>query len=212
MNTSFPVHPTQLYESLVGLVLLVLLLWQRKYTRFRGQVFFLFVFAYGFLRFLLEIWRDDVERGSYGPTLDEHVYIPLCLLLMALGLRLRHLARASRTSARDGRPRARVRAAGRGVPRAAAGELRADACLTSSRRASSSACCSAPVGVVLLRALLGRRAQEPAPGDEPRRRGQHPAPARARPKKRPSGRERGRRRGRARDDLTARAEDRPRAR
>jgi phosphatidylglycerol:prolipoprotein diacylglycerol transferase len=85
MNASFPVHPTQIYESVVGLVLLVLLLWQRKYTRFRGQVFFLFVFAYGFLRFVLELWRDDVERGSYGPTLDAHVYIPICLLLMAFG-------------------------------------------------------------------------------------------------------------------------------
>ena len=84
-NASFPVHPTQLYESLVGLVLLLLLLWQRKYTRFRGQVFFLFVFAYGFLRFLLELWRDDVERGSYGPTIDEHLYVPFCLLLMGLG-------------------------------------------------------------------------------------------------------------------------------
>jgi phosphatidylglycerol:prolipoprotein diacylglycerol transferase len=85
MNSSFPVHPTQLYESLVGLGLLVLLLWQRKYTRFRGQVFFLFVFAYGFLRFLLELWRDDVERGNYGPTLDAHVYVPICLLLMGIG-------------------------------------------------------------------------------------------------------------------------------
>ncbi|HLK39833.1 MAG TPA: prolipoprotein diacylglyceryl transferase family protein [Polyangiaceae bacterium] len=84
-NASLPVHPTQIYESLVGLALLGLLLWQRKSTRFRGQVFFLFVFAYGALRFLLELWRDDVERGSYGPTLDEHVYIPLCLLLLALG-------------------------------------------------------------------------------------------------------------------------------
>ncbi len=84
-NASFPVHPTQLYESLVGLFLLVLLLWQRKHTRFRGQIFFLFVFAYGVLRFLLELWRDDVERGSYGPTLDAHVYVPLCLLLFAVG-------------------------------------------------------------------------------------------------------------------------------
>src|SRR5580704_692582 len=85
MNTSFPVHPTQIYESLVGLVLLVVLLWQRRYTRFRGQVFFLFVFGYGFLRFLLELWRDDVERGNYGPTLDAHVYVPICLLLMGIG-------------------------------------------------------------------------------------------------------------------------------
>jgi phosphatidylglycerol:prolipoprotein diacylglycerol transferase len=85
MNTSFPVHPTQLYESLVGLGLLVLLLWQRKHLRFRGQVFLLSVFAYGFLRFVLELWRDDVERGSYGPVIDAHVYIPACLLLFAIG-------------------------------------------------------------------------------------------------------------------------------
>jgi phosphatidylglycerol:prolipoprotein diacylglycerol transferase len=84
MNTSFPVHPTQLYESLVGAVLLALLMWQRKRIRFRGQVFFLFVFAYGFLRFLLELWRDDTERGSYGPILDTHVFVPLCLLLFAI--------------------------------------------------------------------------------------------------------------------------------
>jgi phosphatidylglycerol:prolipoprotein diacylglycerol transferase len=85
MNTSFPVHPTQLYESLVGLLLLGLVFWQRKHMRFRGQVFLLFVYAYGFLRFVLELWRDDVERGSYGPTIDAHVYIPACLLLFAIG-------------------------------------------------------------------------------------------------------------------------------
>ncbi|MCL2451253.1 MAG: prolipoprotein diacylglyceryl transferase, partial [Polyangiaceae bacterium] len=82
-NASLPVHPTQLYESLVGLALLGLLFWQRRSNRFRGQVFFLFVFAYGFCRFVLELWRDDVERGSYGPVLDAHVYVPFCLLLFA---------------------------------------------------------------------------------------------------------------------------------
>jgi phosphatidylglycerol:prolipoprotein diacylglycerol transferase len=83
-NASLPVHPTQLYESLVGLGLLALLLGQRRAVRFRGQIFFLFVFAYGFCRFVLELWRDDVERGSYGPVLDAHVYVPLCLVLFAL--------------------------------------------------------------------------------------------------------------------------------
>jgi phosphatidylglycerol:prolipoprotein diacylglycerol transferase len=84
-NASFPVHPTQIYESLLGLALLLLLLWQRKHLRFRGQVFFLFVFAYGFARFLLELWRDDTERGTYGPTFEAHTYIPFCLALMAIG-------------------------------------------------------------------------------------------------------------------------------
>jgi phosphatidylglycerol---prolipoprotein diacylglyceryl transferase len=84
-NASFPVHPTQLYESLCGLVLLGLLLWLRKNQKFRGQIFFTFAFGYGFLRFLLEIIRDDVERGEYGPMLAEHVLIPLALALMAVG-------------------------------------------------------------------------------------------------------------------------------
>jgi phosphatidylglycerol:prolipoprotein diacylglycerol transferase len=83
-NHSLPVHPTQIYESLVGLALLGLLLWQRKHVKFRGQIFFLFVFAYGFLRFLLEILRDDAERGKFGPELSEHVYVPMCLLLFAI--------------------------------------------------------------------------------------------------------------------------------
>lgn len=104
MNASFPVHPTQLYEAIVGLVLLVLLLWQRKYTRFRGQVFFLFVFVYGFLRFVLELWRDDVERGSYGPTLDRHIFVPFCMLLFSVafvfGVSLGITNRRARTVAR----------------------------------------------------------------------------------------------------------------
>ena len=85
LNSSVPVHPTQIYESLCGLFLLVLLLWQRKNQKFRGQIFFLFVFGYGVLRFLLEIIRDDVERGTYGPVMAEHTLIPGALLLMSFG-------------------------------------------------------------------------------------------------------------------------------
>ncbi len=81
---SLPVHPTQIYESLVGLGLLVLLLWHRKHQRFRGQIFFTFAFGYGFLRFLLELWRDDAERGSLPITLDRYVWVSLCLLCFAL--------------------------------------------------------------------------------------------------------------------------------
>ncbi|WP_394825309.1 prolipoprotein diacylglyceryl transferase [Pendulispora albinea] len=84
-NASLPVHPTQIYESLVGLLLLGLLLWQRKQQRFRGQIFFTFVFAYGFCRFLLEILRDDVERGEYGPAMGEHLLVPGALLVLSIG-------------------------------------------------------------------------------------------------------------------------------
>lgn len=83
MNHSWPVHPTQIYESIVGLMLLALLLWQRKHQKFRGQIFFLFAFAYGYLRFLIEMLRDDSERGEFG-TFPLHLFIPGALTIMAL--------------------------------------------------------------------------------------------------------------------------------
>jgi phosphatidylglycerol:prolipoprotein diacylglycerol transferase len=82
---SLPVHPTQLYESLVGASLLVLLLLARKRQKFRGQIFFLFAFAYGVARYLLEVLRDDAERGSIPPSLPEHILIPMGFALLSLG-------------------------------------------------------------------------------------------------------------------------------
>jgi hypothetical protein len=67
----------------VGGLLLVLTLWLLRRRRFRGEVFFAFTFGYGYLRFLLEIVRDDSERGSFGPAFREHVLIPALLVLLA---------------------------------------------------------------------------------------------------------------------------------
>lgn len=83
--TSLPVHPTQLYESLVGAGLLVLLLTARQKQKFRGQIFLLFTFAYGVCRYLLEILRDDEERGSLPFTAGKHIMIPLGLAIFAAG-------------------------------------------------------------------------------------------------------------------------------
>ncbi|MET0795381.1 MAG: prolipoprotein diacylglyceryl transferase family protein [Polyangiaceae bacterium] len=82
-RVSLPVHPTELYESLVG-ALLFALLWQlRARKRFQGELFFAFTFGYGYLRFLLEILRDDSERGNFGPALAEHALVPAVLLIFA---------------------------------------------------------------------------------------------------------------------------------
>jgi phosphatidylglycerol:prolipoprotein diacylglycerol transferase len=64
---SLPVHPTQLYESMLSGVLFASLLFLLPRRRFRGEVFLAFVAGYGALRFLLETVRDDPERGFYGP-------------------------------------------------------------------------------------------------------------------------------------------------
>jgi phosphatidylglycerol---prolipoprotein diacylglyceryl transferase len=83
-HASLPVHPTQIYESLVGLALLGLILWQRKTKKFSGQMFYLFVFAYGVIRFGLEMLRDDEERGEWGPVMAQHILFPICMVLFAI--------------------------------------------------------------------------------------------------------------------------------
>jgi phosphatidylglycerol:prolipoprotein diacylglycerol transferase len=99
-QASLPVHPTQLYESLVG-ALLLLLAWQlREVSRFRGEVFLAFTFGYGYLRFLLEVVRDDSERGSFGPAFREHVLIPSSLLLLAAAFAYGPLRSVARVAVR----------------------------------------------------------------------------------------------------------------
>jgi phosphatidylglycerol:prolipoprotein diacylglycerol transferase len=93
LHHSLPVHPTQIYESLCGLLLLGLLFAARKNVKdreargepfFRGELFLVFTAGYGVLRFLLEIVRDDAERGTYGPHFEPHVIYPAVLMGFAL--------------------------------------------------------------------------------------------------------------------------------
>lgn len=60
---SLPVHPTQLYEALLGAGLLALAEWRGARRRFAGQVFLAVVLAYGAGRFVIDNLRDDPERG-----------------------------------------------------------------------------------------------------------------------------------------------------
>ena len=64
---SLPVHPAQLYESLNGLVLLLMLVVVRKYRKFSGEMFLAFFMGYGPLRYIVETLRADEQRGNVGP-------------------------------------------------------------------------------------------------------------------------------------------------
>jgi phosphatidylglycerol:prolipoprotein diacylglycerol transferase len=82
---SFPVHPTQIYESLVGLSLFGILMLIRRYRRFSGQVFLGWVLGYGIMRPLIEILRDDDQRGNVGP-LSTSQFIGITTVVLGLGL------------------------------------------------------------------------------------------------------------------------------
>ncbi len=82
---SYPVHPTQIYESLVGLFLFAMLMLIRKYRTFSGQVFLGWVLGYGILRPLIEIVRDDDQRGNVG-SLSTSQFIGIASVVLGIGL------------------------------------------------------------------------------------------------------------------------------
>jgi len=71
-----------------------LLMLIRKYRTFSGQVFLGWVLGYGILRPLIEIVRDDDQRGNIGP-LSTSQFIGIVSVVLALAL-LVHLVRKAR--------------------------------------------------------------------------------------------------------------------
>lgn len=65
---SYAILPTQLMESLNGLVLVGALMLLRRVRRFRGLLFLSLGAWYGVTRFMMEIARDDTQRGTIGPS------------------------------------------------------------------------------------------------------------------------------------------------
>jgi phosphatidylglycerol:prolipoprotein diacylglycerol transferase len=82
---SYAVHPTQIYEAFVGLFLFTALMLIRRYRRFSGQVFLGWVIGYGIFRPLIEIVRDDDQRGNVGP-LSTSQFIGIVSVLLGVAL------------------------------------------------------------------------------------------------------------------------------
>jgi phosphatidylglycerol---prolipoprotein diacylglyceryl transferase len=73
-----PLHPTQLYESLANLALFFLLLLFARYQRFKGELFLVFLIAYGILRSYLETLRGSPGHLA-GLTTAQFLSIPMVL-------------------------------------------------------------------------------------------------------------------------------------
>ncbi len=82
-------HPTQLYETISMLLLVVFLLAFYPYRRYDGQIFTLFLAIYAVHRFLNERLRNDTDTvgiPSLNMTLSQNISV--LMLLVALGLEL----------------------------------------------------------------------------------------------------------------------------
>lgn len=102
---SLPVHPTQLYELLLGLsIAAVLLVGLRRAAgntgpkeseagapevpekpRVRGLVFLEFVFLMSSARFFIEVLRDDHDRGSGPFSIPSPIIVPLGAAALGVG-------------------------------------------------------------------------------------------------------------------------------
>lgn len=77
-----PLHPVQLYEAALDLVLFGALWVLRKRTVFPGQLFLVYVAGYGLIRLLTEVFRGDRVELGFGLSLLQGA--SLALLAIAL--------------------------------------------------------------------------------------------------------------------------------
>ncbi|MEO6036383.1 MAG: prolipoprotein diacylglyceryl transferase [Verrucomicrobiota bacterium] len=81
---SLPVHPAQLYEAFLSLLLCGLLCVAFKHRRAKGDILAAFAVGYGFIRFGVEFFRADTSPIYFGMTISQVISIGI----IAVGLLL----------------------------------------------------------------------------------------------------------------------------
>ena len=64
-SLALPVHPTQIYESLLNFGLYFFLAWLYRRKKFDGQIIAVYLLAYALLRSFVEMFRADYKLSEY---------------------------------------------------------------------------------------------------------------------------------------------------
>jgi prolipoprotein diacylglyceryltransferase len=84
---SLPVHPTQLYEALIGVAIVVIAVVFARRLRREGAVFLVAAATYALARLcIVEPLRGDAERGIYGGLSSGQIFSLLVLVAIAARL------------------------------------------------------------------------------------------------------------------------------
>ena len=90
-----PLHPTQFHEAAAGLVILIaLLVLEKRPGHFAGRTFWSFAFLYAVLRFVIEFFRGD-DRGMIANMLSTSQFISIVLAPLSIFM-LWYLSRPAR--------------------------------------------------------------------------------------------------------------------
>lgn len=81
-----PVHPTQLYDAGLNLLLYGFLAWLFRHKKFDGQVFATYLLCYALTRSTVELFRGDYNAGHqhFGLTPAQLVSVPIFFIGLAL--------------------------------------------------------------------------------------------------------------------------------
>ncbi len=85
-SNNLTVHPTQLYEATLLILLAIVLLYIKKRQQFNGQLFLVYIGMYAILRVILEFFRGDRRGFIIENALSHSQFIALLILLISLFL------------------------------------------------------------------------------------------------------------------------------
>jgi phosphatidylglycerol:prolipoprotein diacylglycerol transferase len=88
VSPGLPVHPTQIYESLLGLCLYGGLAWLYRRKKFDGQVFATYLLCYPLLRSFVEMFRGDYPPNQHflGGWATPAQLVSIGILIAGIGL------------------------------------------------------------------------------------------------------------------------------
>lgn len=80
-----PLIPTQIYSSILDFAHFFLLLYVAKHKKADGQVAGCYLICYSIGRFVIEMFRGDIERGNVG-IFSTSQFISIFILIIGIGL------------------------------------------------------------------------------------------------------------------------------
>jgi phosphatidylglycerol---prolipoprotein diacylglyceryl transferase len=85
-TNGMPVHPTQIYDSLLNLGLYLTLAWLYRRKKFDGQIFALYLIAYALLRSFVEYFRGDYPVHYLGGWATPAQLVSMAIITGGLAL------------------------------------------------------------------------------------------------------------------------------
>jgi phosphatidylglycerol:prolipoprotein diacylglycerol transferase len=95
-------HPVQVYESFLCLMLFIFLVWLSRRKRFDGQIILAYLILYAVLRFFLEYFRGDADRGFvFNGLFSTSQFVALIAVIIGLPVYVARLKASRRNQPKD---------------------------------------------------------------------------------------------------------------